>query len=424
MRIPLLLSLSLSLCAAPLASCAVPVDDHAPNAAASAALVADGRTAAVGTPAPAQPADPHFVDSERAFAKAKQDLLETYYREGLDQDELYRAALAGMLERLDPAMKEWNKLLTPAELADLHADLQGQVMGIGVEIKFDAPSGYTDVLSVFAGSAAERAGMLAGDKIVTIDGQLFKGLTLRDVVAHIRGKAGEQVTLSVLRGDKLIPFSVTRELVVLEPVEHLALPGHVGYVHIRGFSAKTTTAVRTALEDLAQQGAQALVVDLRDNQGGSFDEAVATAGLFLPKGATVVVSAKRGKDQPYLSKGDPILGTVPLSVLVNGKTASGAELLAGALQEGRKAQVIGSRTFGKWSVQMLDELGNGYAIKYTVGIFHTAGGRSFQGEGMPPDVEVDMDEAHASKAMALQDPAARVAADMQLRTAVGLFKGR
>jgi carboxyl-terminal processing protease len=267
--------------------------------------------------------------------------------------------------------------------------------------------------------------MVAGDKIVTIDGQLFKGLSQREVIARIRGKAGEQVTLSVLRGDKLLPLSVTRELVVLEPVDHASLPNHVGYLRIRGFSAKTATAARSALEDLAQQGAQSLVVDLRDNQGGSFDEAVATAGLFLPKGTTVVISKMRGgKEEPSVSKGDPLLVTVPLDVLVNGKTSSGAELLAGALQEGRKAAVVGSRTFGKWSVQMIDELGNGYAIKYTVGLFHTAGGRSFQGEGMPPDVEVDMDEAQTAKAMALHDPAPRLAADVQLRTAVGLLKGR
>ena len=109
---------------------------------------------------------------------------------------------------------------------------------------------------------------------------------------------------------------------------------------------------------------------------------MATAGLFLPRGTPVVLTRKRsGKDEPYASTGDPVLGGVPLAVLVNGKTASGAEILTAALQEGRRAQVVGSRTFGKWSVQTIDELGNGYAIKYTVALFHTPAGRSFEGQG-------------------------------------------
>jgi carboxyl-terminal processing protease len=322
-------------------------------------------------------------------------------------------------------MKGCNKLLTPADLANLHADLEGEVVGIGAAISFDAASGYTDVLGVLPGSPAERAGLVAGDKIVTVDGQLFKGLSLVSVVAHIRGKVGEPVLLSVLHDGKLVPLSITRESVSLEPVTHLTLPSRVGYVLIRDFSAQTAAATRGALEELAQQGAQALVVDLRGNQGGSFDEAVATASLFLPKGTPVVIVEKRGgKVEPHPSTGDPILGGVPLSVLVNGMTASSAELLAAALQEGRRAKVIGSRTFGKWSVQTIDELGNGYAVKYTVGLFHTAGGRSFEGQGMPPDVAVDMDEKQTVKAMAVTDPARRLEADVQLRTAVELLKAR
>jgi carboxyl-terminal processing protease len=406
--------------------CGAPASDPAPHAAASSPVVAYARGPREAAPgASPEPTTPKFEDAERAFAKARSDLLAAYYRDGVGEEELYRAALAGMLEHMDPAMKGWNKLLTPAELAELRADLQGELVGIGVEIKFDPASGYTDVLGVFPRSAAERAGMLVGDKIVTIDGQLYKGKSQGDVVAHIRGNAGTDVALSVLRGDKLVPVTIRRELLALPAVEHLSLPGHVGYLHVRAFSSKTAADARAALLDLAQKGAQGLIVDLRSNQGGSFDEAVATAGLFLPKGATVAVTKKRGgKDEPFLSKGDPILGAAPLVVLVNGKTASGGELLAAALEEGRKAEVVGARTFGKWSVQMIDELGNGYAIKYTVGLFHTASGRSFEGEGMMPDVEVDMDDAHTIKAMATTDPAERLSSDMQLRTAAGLLKVR
>jgi carboxyl-terminal processing protease len=167
------------------------------------------------------------------------------------------------------------------------------------------------------------------------------------------------------------------------------------------------------------------VVDLRDNQGGAFDQAIATAGFFLPKGTPVVVTKKRGgKAETAVSNGDPILGHAPMKLLVNEKTSSGAELLAGALQEGRKAELIGEHTFGKWSVQTIDELGNGYAIKYTVGLFETPGGRSFEGEGLSPDIEVDMDDKQTPRILNETDPAKRLAADGQLRTAVGLLDGR
>jgi carboxyl-terminal processing protease len=134
---------------------------------------------------------------------------------------------------------------------------------------------------------------------------------------------------------------------------------------------------------------------------------------------------KRGqKEDTAVSNSEPVLAGAPIAVLVNGSTASGAELLAAALQEGRKALVVGSRTFGKWTVQTIDELGNGYAAKYTVGRFVTPGGRSFDGEGMPPDVQVDMDEKALTKAMTLHDPEPRIAADVQLRTAVELVTMR
>lgn len=425
MRLPNIIAplLPIALSAFFAAGCVTPTEERAaggPTPVKSADSV-DSPAQAAQTPA----ARPKFDDGERAFEKAKKTLMDSYYSDAVGEEELYRAALEGMLEHLDPAMKSWQKLLTPAELAELHASLQGEVVGIGAEIKFDPESGYTDILGVLPRSGAEHAGLGAGDKIVTIDGKLFKGMTQADVIASIRGKAGVPVALSILRGDKLINVSVTREKIALVPVEHFMVKDQVGYVMIRVFSEKTSPAVKQALEALAQKGARNLVLDLRDNQGGMFDEAVATAGLFLQKGTKVVVTKKRGgKEETAVSKGDPILGSAPLEVLVNGKTSSGAELLAGALQEGRSATIIGERTFGKWSVQMISELGNGYAMKYTIGIFATPAGHTFEGEGMPPDIEVDMDDKLTAKALLVTDPAKRLAMDGQLRTAVGLFEGR
>lgn len=396
--------------------------DHAPEPAAAGPTGVAGQAS---PPAAAPRAPAPFGDPERAFEKAKKDLLEGYYRDDVAGEQLYRAALQGMLENLDPKMKGWHKLLSPEDLAELKANLQGEVVGIGAEIKFDPESGYTDVVGLLPRSAAERAGLLPGDKIVTVDGQLFKGSTQAEVIGRIRGKAGEPVVLSVLRGGKLLDVTVTRERLSLEPVLHFMASRTVGYVLIRGFSARTAPSVKAALSELSRKGAQAVVVDLRDNQGGAFDEAVAAAGSFLPKGTPVVVTKKRGgKRETAVADGEVILGHVPLKVLVNGKTSSGAELFAGALREGRKAEIIGERTFGKWSVQMIDELGNGYAIKYTVGLFETPSGQSFDGEGLLPDIEVGMDDRQTARILSETDPVKRLAADGQLRTAVGLLEGR
>jgi carboxyl-terminal processing protease len=366
-----------------------------------------------------------FPQGAAAFAAAKKVLLERYYKEGLTEEDLDRAATAGMLEQIEPSMKAWNKLLSPAELAELHGDLKGEVVGVGVEISYRPETGYAEVIAVLPNAAAERAGVERGDTIVSIDGKVFRGSELRDVVAKLRGKIGESVKLVILRGDTLRTFEVKREVVKLEVASHLMLPNNVGYVRIRSFSEKTPDAVRAAVEELAKAKANALIVDLRQNPGGAFDQAVETAGVFLPKGAPVVKTKKRGGVETLsTSPGTPVLGNVPLVVLVDSGTSSGAEILAGALAEGRKAELVGSHTFGKWTVQMVDELENGWAMKYTVAGFETPGGHSFEGQGMDPDVQIDLDEKSTARALATTDITARLAADAPLKTALGLVRAR
>lgn len=363
------------------------------------------------------PAEP-FADGARTFAKVRETLLQNYYAEGVTEDDLYRAATAGMLEKLEPRMKKWNKLLGAREVAELKNDLKGEVVGIGVHIKFDPESGYADVLATLPGSPSEKAGLLAGDKIVTVDGKLYKGMKMRDVIADIRGKAGERVTLSVLRADKLLSFTVARAKVGYDQPAHELFDGGLGYVAIPSFNDKTPERVREALEDLRAKNARALVVDLRQTPGGSFDRAVETAELMLPEGAGIVTLKRKGKpEERHLAKGRGVLVDLPLAVLVDHGTASGGEFVAAALAEGRHAHLVGARTTGKWSVQTIDELSNGYAIKYTVSLFKTPSGKSYEGAGLLPDVTVAMDEGEVARARAGATPAERLARDVQLRTA-------
>ncbi len=210
-----------------------------------------------------------------------------------------------------------------------------------------------------------------------------------DAVRQLRGKKGEPVVLSVLRDDKILSFTVVRAPVEMQEVRHFVIED-VGELSIARFTAKSVPAVRAALDDFAAAHVRAIALDLRGNYGGSFDDAVHVAELFLPSGAPIVKLERReGKEETLVSKGNPPLLSTPIVILVNQETSSSGELLAGALSEDLHSRIVGTRTFGKWTVQSVDELGNGYAIKYTTALFHTPSGKSYDGVGLTPDVEVE-----------------------------------
>lgn len=369
---------------------------------------------------PTVPAE-RFSDGARNFDAVRSALLRTYYDRGLGEDELYRAATQGMLELLEPRLRRWNRLLGPAELAALRTDLRGEIVGVGLRLRFDPASGYADVLGTLPGSPAEHAGLAPPDKIVTVDGRFYGGRTFEEMVRDIRGRAGERVTLTVLHLDRLITVPLERQAVSVEAVSHLAL-GEVGYVRVRAFHNRTVPALRAALEDLAAHGARALVLDLRTNAGGALDDAVGAAGEFLPAGTAVATLRRRDRAEPLVSRGAPLLASAPLAVLVDHETASGAELLAAALRANRHATIVGQRTFGKWTVQTVEELPNGFAAKFTIGVFAAPDGQSYDRVGLAPDLDVASESAELERITAMTDPTARLAADAPLRTAVALLR--
>jgi carboxyl-terminal processing protease len=420
---------SLSTLVLPLLAAGCSQSGAAPAPSTTVVTTVATAPAPVATPsAPASMDEPFVVqtekfgDPQKAFGAAKDALLTKYYAAGLTEEDVYRAAVRGMVEDVDARMHKWNKLLSPSELAEIETDLSGEIVGIGVSIRFDDPTGHIEVLGTMAGSPAEKAGLLAHDTIVSVNGKVFRGKPLLAAVHELRGKSGDPVTLSVLRDDKLLPFTIARAPVQIQEVRHSLVDG-VGDLQIEMFTAKTVPAVRAALEDFAGGHVRAIALDLRGNHGGSFDDAVHVAELFLPVGAPIVTLERReGKEETIAAKGSPSLPPLPLVILVNQDTSSSAELLAGALSEDLHARVVGMRTFGKWTVQSIDELGNGYAIKYTTALFHTPSGKSYEGVGLTPDVEVDADRQQVERAGFLTDPVARLAADAQLRTALSLLK--
>jgi len=258
-----------------------------------------------------------------------------------------------------------------------------------------------------------------------VNGKLFKGKTQKDVLSEIRGKAGETVTLTVLRADKLVTMPIVRAVVSYEVVRDMMLPDSIGYLRVRSFNAKTRPGIDADLGDLASRGAKSLVVDLRGNPGGGFDDAIASAEAWLPSGATIARIQKQGeKEKTFTAKGATVLANVPMVVLIDGETSSGGEFVTAALQQGRHAQVVGTRTFGKWSLQTVDDLPNGYAIKYTISLIRAADGKTYDGVGFLPDIQVDMDKKAGWAAQRELDPTKRLAIDPQLRTAVAILRAK
>jgi carboxyl-terminal processing protease len=367
--------------------------------------------------APDKPRD-RFPEGERAFREAR-DLLAREYIDASSEEDLWRAASQGLTEKL--ADRPWDQLLSPTEMAAMRADLHGELVGVGVEIHFDQESGITTVLATLPGSPAEHAGIASGDQILKVDGRTFKGADQHEVVRAMRGRPGDPVRLTVLHGAEVSDKTVRREALVFAPVSDATLPGGAALVSIRSFNEKTAGLLAQTLKRLAAGRVRALVIDLRGDEGGLFDGMLGCANLLVPRGKVIVTKIGRGgHEEAIRSSGEPIL-PVPTVVLVDGRTASGAEILAGALGESAGARVVGEKTRGKWNVQKLAELSNGWALKFTTGTFKSPAGVLRDGRGLEPQVEVAMDAGQTARAQRIADVTARIAADPGLRAALALL---
>jgi carboxyl-terminal processing protease len=369
-----------------------------------------------------KPQEP-FSNGAANFEAAKQALLKNYVSKGLTEDDLYRAAVEGMLSQIDPEMTLWNKLMSPTEYRELLGDMQGRIVGVGIEVGFNETNGYADVMGVLPGTPAEKAGIKRGDQILRIDGQSFKGKQLRDMVYAIRGKEGSQVQLTVLHDDNIKVLKIKRQGLIWDSVKSQVINKDVAYISIRNFTEATPDILKKKLTELKGKGVKGLIVDLRGNEGGAFEKTTESIEHFIPKGKLIVKVVKRGPVQEdLLSKGEPILGSIPLVVLMNKHTKSGAEIMAGALKMSAGATTVGTHTFGKWSAQNVDELPNKYAIKYTTLTFLAPDGSDLSGKGLQPDIVVEFDEREASKLQTQPNIEQRLQTDVQLQTAINVLK--
>ncbi len=315
------------------------------------------------------------------------DTVERQYVTPVDDKKLIEAALNGMLTSLDPH----SDYLNPEAYNDMQDTTRGEYGGLGLEITSE--DGVVKVISPIDGTPAAKAGIKAGDYITAVNGQTVLGLSVNDAVKQMRGKVGEVVTLTIAR-EKTDPFDLkmTREIIQPKSVTYHA-EGDYGYVRLASFNEKATDEMKAAIDDLKAKNPhlKGLVLDMRNNPGGLLDQAVGVADLFLSGGEVV---SQRGRDphdiERYNAKPGAKLGNLPVVVLINSGTASAAEIVAGALQDRHRAQLVGLTSFGKGSVQTVIPLRGGLdgAVKLTTARYYTPSGRSIQKTGIEPDLEV------------------------------------
>ena len=301
--------------------------------------------------------------------------------------ELVDNALNGMLTGLDPHSSYMNA----KQYKDMQVVTTGKYGGLGLEVTSD--EGLVKVISPIDDTPAARAGMKAGDLILSLNGKSVEGLSLNEAVDQMKGDAGTTITLNVKREhiDKPIDVTMTREVIHIQVVKS-ALYGDVGYIRMSSFNEESDTKLREAIAKLKEQShgnLRGVVFDLRNNPGGLLDQAVDVCEDFIPDGEIVSTRARHPEDsQRWDAKGSDLTDGLPLVVLINGGSASASEIVAGALQDHRRAVVVGTRSFGKGSVQTVMAMGNDGAIRLTTARYYTPSGRSIQGLGIAPDVPV------------------------------------
>lgn len=364
------------------------------------------------------------VNDINTFAKVYA-ITKSYYVESVTDSKLMKGAITGMLTNLDPH----SDYLDADDFKQLSEMTMGYFAGLGIEVSRDKTEGVKVVAPIY-GTPAYTAGIKSGDFIVKIDGAPVSSMTLDEAIKRMRGKVGTKVNLSVIRSGELKPLSfiITRAKIQIHSVRSAMLTPDYGYVRITNFQADTSNELAKALNNIYKTNPhlKGLILDLRDDPGGLLQSAVGVSGAFLPKDALIVYTDGRianakqkfyarpidydvdGSQQVSLNSIPSIFRTLPMVILVNQGTASASEIVAGALQDYKRVKVLGTKTFGKGSVQTVIPLSSNTAVKLTTALYYTPKGRSIQAEGINPDIIIqseyndlvnswDMSEANLDK---------------------------
>ncbi|MCU0601748.1 MAG: S41 family peptidase [Desulfobacterales bacterium] len=328
------------------------------------------------------------------------ELIQKDYVDEVEAKDLIQKAIQGMLQGLDPH----SSLLPPDAFEDLQIDTKGKFTGIGIHITMQ--NGFVTVISPIEDTPAQKAGIESGDRIIKVDGTLTKDL--REAVRMMRGPKGSKVVVTILREGvkKPLDFEITRDEIPIQSVKSISLKPGFGYVRISNFTGTTTQEFEKALEKLeaSEKPMKGLVLDLRNNGGGLLNQAISISDEFLDKGAIVSMKGREKKNtKVFNATPSPVQRTYPIVVLINGGTASASEIVAGALQDHKRALVLGTTTFGKGSVQTVENLRDGSGLKMTIARYYTPNGRSIQAKGIEPDITLKFKRLDAAEPTGAED---------------------
>ncbi len=336
------------------------------------------------TPMKIADAEPQDYQDLRLFTEAL-TIIKNSYVEEVDTKDLIYGALKGMLRTLDPH----SAFMPPDEYKEMQIDTRGEFGGLGIQIGIK--KGMLTVIAPIEDTPAWKAGLKAGDKIIKVDGESTRDMTLFEAVKKMRGPRGTEVTITIMREGWKEPrdFTITRDIIKIKSVKYRVVDDGIGYVKINQFQERTASELESALKSLKEKEVDSLVLDLRNNPGGLLTSAVDVTEQFLPPDRLVVyIKGRTGDKTEYKTKGNRPYYDMPMIVLVNHGSASASEIVAGALKDWKRAVLLGVKTFGKGSVQSVIQLSGGSGLRLTTAKYYTPKGISIQNEGIEPDIVV------------------------------------
>jgi len=319
------------------------------------------------------------------FSEALGNIEKNYYSD-VERKKLIYGAIKGMVKALDPH----SSFMEPDVYKELMIETKGSFSGVGIEITIK--DDILTVVSPIEGTPAFEAGIKAGDQIIMVEDKPTKDLVIMEAVKLIRGEKGTKVKLIIRREGVKDPidFLITRDVIPIKSVRSLLLPFDIGYIRISTFQGQTDEELSKALKELTKEKElKGLILDLRNNPGGLLSQAISVADKFLGSGVIVSIKGRDEKEEKTVAHKNKIDRDYPMIVLVNGGSASASEIVAGALQDNKKALILGTKTFGKGSVQALYTLSDGSGLRLTSAVYYTPSGRSIQASGIEPDIKVD-----------------------------------
>jgi carboxyl-terminal processing protease len=329
-------------------------------------------------------AEMNGYDELRVFSEALSIVRKNYVEDTKPKDLVY-GAIKGMLGSLDPH----SAFMSPEQFKEMQVDTKGEFGGLGIQI--GVKDGMLTVIAPIEDTPAYKAGIKAGDKIIKINNEFTKDMSLHDAVSKMRGTPSSSVKITIIREGwkETKDFTIVREIIKIKSVKSKLIEDNIGYVKINQFQEQTSSDLSSAIEKLTQQNITALILDLRNNPGGLLNSAVDVSSQFLQSGKLVVfIKDRKGEKIEYRSSPNKLNSNIPMVVLVNQGSASASEIVAGALKDWNRAVIIGTQTFGKGSVQSVVPLGDGSALRLTTARYYTPKGVSIQTTGITPDIVV------------------------------------